>query len=318
MLIENNSPGVFPRLGLSVDVLQGRNPRLVSCSIPAFGSEGPLAPYRAAGSNMEATTTVVSRTGYGPGELEATGSYHTDPIGGTHATAGIIAALLERERSGRGQHIEVALLESGAIFAVEPVMDFRLNGRVAGPLANRSGHSAPQGAYRSAGEDCWLALSVQTDEQWRGLCAVMGSAELGERFPTAEARRAAHDEIDRAIEDWSARLDHNEASRRLQAAGVPAGPVLANWELASDPHLYERGYWVDTVHPEVGYHRYEGLPWKLSRTPPSARARPAPRFGEHNEVVLGDLGVDEAEIAALRESGSILDAPRSLRVMPRQ
>ncbi len=318
VLIENNSPGVFPRLGLSVDVLQGRNPRLVSCSIPAFGSEGPLAAYRAAGSNMEATTTVVSRTGYGPGELEATGSYHTDPVGGTHATAGIIAALLERERSGRGQHIEVSLLESGAIFAVEPLMDLRLNARVAGPLANRSGRSAPQGAYRSAGEDCWLALSVETDEQWRGLCAVMGRAELRERFPTLEARREAHDEIDRAIEDWSADLDHNEAARRLQAAAVPAGPVLANWEIASDPHLYERGYWVDTVHPEVGYHRYEGLPWKLSRTPPAARARPAPLFGEHNEDVLGDLGVDETEIAALRESGAILDAPRSLRVMPRR
>ena len=318
VLIENNSPGVFPRLGLPVDLLGRRNPRLISCSIPAFGSEGPFAPYRAAGSNMEATTTVVSRTGYGPGELEATGSYHTDPIGGTHATAAIIAALIERERSGRGQHIEVPLLESGAIFAVEALMDYRLNGRVAGPLANRSERIAPQGAYRSAGEDCWVALGVETDGQWRALCAVLGSDELARRFPTVESRREAHDEIDRTIGEWSAALDHNEAARRLQAAGVPAGPVLANWEIVSDPHLYERGYWVDTVHPEVGYHRYEGLPWRLSATPPAARARPAPLLGEHNAEVFAELGVDGEELAALRESGAVLDAPRSLRAMPRR
>ncbi len=319
VLIENNSPGVFPRLGLPFDVLERRNPRLISCSIPAFGSEGPFAPYRAAGSNMEATTTVVSRTGYGPGELEATGSFHTDPIGGTHATIGIIAALLERERSGLGQHIEVPLLESGAIFAIDSLMDYRLNGRIAGPLANRSERCAPQGAYRSAGDDCWLALAAETDDQWRRLCAVVERPELAERFPTVEARRAAHDEIDRAIEGWSVGLDHNEAARRLQAAGVSAGPVLANWELVGDPHLHERGYWVDTVHPEVGYQRYEGLPWKLSRTPPATRARPAPLFGQHNaDVIVGDLGLDEAHLATLRESGAVLDAPRSLRVMPRR
>ncbi len=317
VLVENNSPGVFPRLGLPFDELERRNPRLISCSIPAFGSEGPLASYRAAGSNMEATTAVVSRTGYGPGDLHATGSFHTDPIGGTHATIGIIAALMERERSGRGQHIEVPLLDSGAIFAVESLMDYRLNGRVAGPLANRSPSIAPQGAYRAAGDDCWLALAVESDEQWQRLCATLERPELAERFPTAEARLAAHDEIDRAIEAWSADLDHNEATRRLQAAGVPAGPVLANWELVSDPHLSQRGYWIETVHPEVGFQRYEGLPWKLSRTPPPTQARPAPLFGEHNdEVVQGDLGLNASQITSLRASGAVLDQPRALRAMP--
>ena len=166
------------------------------------------------------------------------------------------------------------------------------------------------------GDDCWLALAVESDEQWQWLCAALERPELAERFPTVEARRAARDEIDRAIETWSTSLDHNEATRRLQAAGVPAGPVLANWELVSDPHLHERGYWVDTVHPEVGFQRYEGLPWKLSRTPPPTRARPAPLFGEHNaEVVLGDLGLDASRLASLRESRAILDEPRGLRAM---
>ena len=228
-----------------------------------------------------------------------------------------IAALLERERSGRGQHIEVPLLDSGAIFAVESLMDYRLNGRVAGPLANRSPSIAPQGAYRAAGDDCWLALAVESDEQWQRLCATLERPELAERCPTAEARLAAHDEIDRAIEAWSADLDHNEATRRLQAAGVPAGPVLANWELVSDPHLSQRGYWIDTVHPEVGFQRYEGLPWKLSRTPPPTQARPAPLFGEHNdEVVQGDLGLNASQITSLRASGAVLDQPRALRAMP--
>ena len=266
---------------------------------------------------MEATTAIISRTGYSANELQATGSYHTDPIGGTHATIGIIAALLERKRSGRGQHIEVPLLDSGTIFAVESLMDYRLNGRVAGPLANRSPRIAPQGAYRSAGDNCWLALAVESDQQWRQLCATIGRLDLTERFPTVAARQAAHDEIDSAIEDWSAQLDHNEATQRLQATGVPAGPVLANWELVSDPHLYQRGYWIDTVHPEVGYQRYEGLAWKLSRTPPPTQARAAPLFSEHNtEVVIGNLGLEESQLAAFRESGAILDRPHGLRAMP--
>ena len=194
----------------------------------------------------------MAQTGYGDGVPQGTGSYYADPITGAHATVGILAALLARERTGNGQRLDMALQESAAAFMVESIMDYRLNGRVARPRGNRSTRIAPQGAYRSLGTDCWLAIGVETDDQWRALCAAIERPDLADRFPTREARLGAHDEIDVAIEAWSETRNHNRAAELLQEAGVPAGPVLANWEIVSDPHLYERGYFVDIVHPTPG------------------------------------------------------------------
>ena len=282
-----------------------------------FGATGPEAHHLGLGSNIEAAAGLIARTGYAPGDFFATGSFQADPITGTHAFLGVVAALWERERSGRGQHLDMALSESGALFAVEPIMDYQLTGRVAEPRGNRSRRIAPQGAYRSAGEDCWLAIGVESAEQWRALCAVIGRPGLGTRYADPEGRRRAHDEIDAAIDEWSRALDHNEATRRLQAAGVPAGPVLANWEIVADPHLFRRGYWIDTVHPEIGFQRWEGIAWRFSETRPPVRARPAPLFAEHNDEVLREIGMTDEELAGLRERAVIADEPAQLRIFAR-
>jgi crotonobetainyl-CoA:carnitine CoA-transferase CaiB-like acyl-CoA transferase len=256
----------------------------------------------------------VATNGYGDGELFGTGSFYADPITGSHGTAAILAALIARERSGEGQYIDMALQESGISFQVEALMDYQLHGRVAGPMNNRSSRIAPQGAYRSAGTDCWLAVGIESDAQWQALCEVIGRPELAPQHPNVAARFAAHDAIDEAIEGWSVTLDHNDATKLLQAAGVPAGPVLAAWEVVSDPHLYARDYFVDIVHPETGHHRWIGYPWKLSRTP-GRITRHAPLFGEHNDEVLMDvLGLTIEEIAALREQEVVADEPLVVRL----
>ena len=310
VVLENNSARVFPNLGLDYETLAARNPRIVMCSMSGFGATGPEAQYVAYGSNIEASSGLVAATGYGDGELFGTGSYYADPITGAHGTIGIMAALIARERTGRGQYIDMALQESAAAFQVEAIMDYRLNGRVAGPANNRSRRIAPQGVYRSAGDDCWLAIGVESDDQWRALCDVIGRAGLAERYPNIEARRSGHDAIEAAIETWSSALDHNRATLMLQAAGVPAGPVLAGWEIVSDPQLHTREYFVDVVHPEVGHHRWDGYPWRLSRTPGRVR-RPAPLFGEHNDELLTEvLGLSEVEIAVLRDRAVVADEPR--------
>ena len=310
VVLENNSARVFPNLGLDYETLAARNPRIVMCSMSGFGATGPEAQYVAYGSNIEASSGLVAATGYGDGELFGTGSYYADPITGAHGTIGIMAALIARERTGRGQYIDMALQESAAAFQVEAIMDYRLNGRVAGPANNRSRRIAPQGVYRSAGDDCWLAIGVESDDQWRALCDVIGRAGLAERYPNIEARRSGHDAIEAAIETWSSALDHNRATLKLQAAGVPAGPVLAGWEIVSDPQLHTREYFVDVVHPEVGHHRWDGYPWRLSRTPGRVR-RPAPLFGEHNDELLTEvLGLSEVEIAVLRDRAVVADEPR--------
>ncbi len=309
VVLENNSARVFPNLGLPYEVLAERNPRIIMCSMSGMGGSGPEMHDLAYGSNVEASSGLVSQLGYGDGSVFGTGSFYADPICGTHGTIGIIAALLQRERTGRGQFIDMALAESGMAFQVEAIMDFRLTGRVAGPMRNRSRRIAPQGVYPCAGTDCWLAIGVETDEQWAALCDVIGDPALAEAYPTLPERRAAHHEIDEAIRAWSMRLDHVAGAKALQAAGVPAGPVLANWEIVSDPHLYQRGYFVDVLHPEVGHHRWDGYPWKMSATPGRIRM-PAPLFAEHNDEVLKDiLNLPEPEIAALRERDVLQDVP---------
>ena len=158
------------------------------------------------------------------------------------------------------------------------------------------------------GPDDWLALAVEDDEQWRALCVTIERPELAERHPTLDDRQRAHDEIDEAIAAWSATLDHQEATQRLQDAGVPAGPVLANWEILSDPHLFERDWFARYVHPKVGAYAWDGVPWKLSRTP--ARPFAPPLFAHDNDAVLVEyLGASEEERAALRASGALQDVP---------
>ena len=315
VVLENNSARVFPQLGLDYATLAKRNPRIVMCSMSGFGAFGPEQDYVAYGANIEASGGLAAVTGYGDGDIYHTGSFYADPITGTQGALGIVAALLARERTGRGQYIDMALQESGAAFQVEAIMDYRLNGRVAGPMNNRSPRIAPQGAYRCVGTDSWLAIGVETDAQWQALCAVIGKPELAERFPHLRDRLAAHDEVDAAMSEWAATLDHQRATEKLQAAGVPAGPVLINWEIVSDPHLYARGYFVEVVHPEVGHHRWDGYPWKLSRTPGQVR-RPAPLFAEHNDEVLQELLGLSAEAAdALRRDGVIADEPQYARPM---
>jgi len=307
VVLENNSARVFPNLGLPYEVIAARNPRIIMCSMSGMGASGPEMHYLAYGSNIEASSGLVSQLGYGDGSLFGTGSFYADPICGTHGTIGILAALIARERTGRGQFIDLALAESGMAFQVEPIMDYRLNGRVAGPTRNRSRRIAPQGAYACVGDDAWIAIGVETDEQWTALCEVIGDRVLARSYPTMEARQEAHAEIDEAIRAWAMQRDHNRAARELQAAGVPAGPVLANWEVVSDPHLYARDYFVDVVHPEVGHHRWDGYPWKFSRTPGRIRMA-APLFAEHNDEVLSEvLGLSEAERARLREHDVLQD-----------
>ena len=309
VVLENNSARVFQSFGLPYSVLSARNPRIIMCSISGMGATGPERDYVAYGSNIEASTGLVSQLGYADGPPFGTGSYYADPIAGTHATIGIMAALLQRETTGTGQFIDMALQESGMSFNVEALMDYQLNGRVAGPANNRSRRIAPQGVYPSAGIDCWLAIGVETAEQWQALCAAIGAPGLASQFATVAARIENHDAIDGAIAAWSRTLDHQEASALLQHAGVPAGPVFMNWEIVSDPHLFYRGYFVDVVHPEVGHHRWDGYPWRFSATPGRIR-RASPLFGQHNDEILAiDVGLPATEIASLRASGVVADRP---------
>ena len=150
------------------------------------------------------------------------------------------------------------------------------------------------------GNDMWIVLCIRGDDDWCRFREVVGDPSLGDpRFGSEAGRRADHDELDGIIAEWSSGLDHNEASAQLQAAGVPAAPVLANWEMVSNPHIFERGFYLPVGHPEMGVFPYPGMPWKLSVTPGRVR-RAAPLYGQHNRLIFGEwLGLSEAELALL-------------------
>ncbi len=313
VVIENNSARVLANLNLTYDVLRQEKPDIILCSMSGFGGSGPERDYVAYGSNIETVSGLAALMAYHDDPTpHRTGSYYADPVAGAHGAIAILAALRHRDRTGRGQWIDLSLLESAAALFGEALMDWSLNGRVAVPLGNRHPFYAPQGCYPCAGNDSWLVLTVRDEAEWQGLCRVLGRTDLASDpdLGTAAGRRAAHDALDDAISAWSRGLDHYEAARRLQAEGVPAAPVLANWELLSDPHIFARGFYVPVPHREVGVLPFPGMPWHFSDTPGAVRFG-APCFAEHNGLVFREiLGLPEEEIEKLYAEGVTADEPQ--------
>jgi crotonobetainyl-CoA:carnitine CoA-transferase CaiB-like acyl-CoA transferase len=205
----------------------------------------------------------------------------------------------------------MSLQESGIIFSTESIMNFQIRDEIMTPVANESSRWAPQGVYSTVGEDCWIAIVCQTDADWVNLCNVIFEDDLSalyiSKFADVSLRRESHVEINLLISAWTSQFNHNEATKLLQVGGVSAGPVLQNWEIVSDPHLFERDYFVDIVHPDVGHFRWDGFPWKFSLTKPHIR-RPAPLFGEHTVEVSREIaGLSHDEINSLKASGVIQD-----------
>ncbi len=178
-----------------------------------------------------------------------------------------------------------------------------MNGTQPPRNGNRVAGMAPHGIFPCAGEDRWLSIACGSDEEWRSLCGVMGRPELADdpRFRSLAGRKANEDELERIVSEWTSTLDPFEATTRLQAAGVAAFPPLMNRELAEDPHLNARRFFVEKEHPEVGVRKHAGIPWRMSETP-CAVWRAAPTMGQDNHYVFGELlGMSSQQITDLSE-----------------
>ena len=310
VFVENNSARVMPNLGLDYETVREVNERIVYVSMSGFGATGPWRDWSAYGSNIEASSGLASVTGYEAGQVRRTPLFYADPVSGNHATVAILAALEHREATGSGQYIDVALNEAGAAYFFESLMAFQTSGEVRRPQGNRDARFAPQGAYRAGGEDSWIAVSVQSDDEWASLCRVLGRDDLlaDSELSTLAGRTAREDELDVAIESWTSEREQYEAAWALQRAGVSAAPILANWQVLHDPHIHERGFYRWVNHSVIGVYPYPSWPWQFSRTEPSIR-RAAPRFAEHNHEVLSELGYDDEQIAELYALEITSDVP---------
>ncbi len=311
VLIENYRASVMDRLGLGYHVLSQVNPQLVYIKISSQGATGTERDYGSLGSTLEQTAGLASITGYGDGKPLMTNETYPDPVVGILAVGALMAALRRRCKTGQGTMVDLSQREVAVTLLGEHVLDYSLTGRVARPMGNRHPLRVPQGVYPCHADDMWVALSVGSDDEWRGLCEAIGQADLAQdpRFETIIARRSNQAALDQILSAWTRERDHYQAMHILQAHGVPAGAVLKAGETIVDPHLEARGFWDVLNHPEAGTYKQVSTPWQLSRNPRRS-ILPAPGLGEHNRYVLGDLlGLSEQEIAALEAQGIVGTRP---------
>ncbi len=308
VVIENYRADVLDNLDLSYEVLKAAREDIILVSMAGFGKTGAERDHVGFGPIIEQMGGATSLTGYGDdGVPYKTGLSYGDPVGGLAAAGAVALALIHRRRTGKGSFIDLAQREAMALMNGEAFVAASLRGQEPVHHGNRSPRYAPQGVYRCQGAEQWLAISVRTDAEWRALAAIAGAGELASL--DNEARRSFHDEIDARIEAWAQTQDPQAAMEALQAVGVPAGRVLNTEDIHDDPHLGARGFWVALPHPRMEAWRQPSSAWRFVEANPHLR-RHAPLFGEHNrEILVGLLGLPEAELEALASSGIIGDAP---------
>ncbi|MSQ40130.1 MAG: CoA transferase [Dehalococcoidia bacterium] len=307
LFIENNVIGSMERLGVTYDVVSQWNPRLIMISATGFGRTGPWAHYRGFGSAFEATYGHMSVVGYPDMDAEGKpGSVASDASTGVTIALAAMMALNQRERTGKGCYVDISMGENFLPHLGELIMDYTINGRVAGTMGNRDPHLV-QGVYSCTGDDEWLAVSLGAIEQWHALCRVMGRPELIEdkRFSDWQALQAHHDEVDEIMSAWTKDKNSYDLFHRLQTAGVPAGPMMHEVHAFNDPHVKERDFFVEITAPEVGTHLYPSTAFKMSKTPFVVR-KPPVRLGEDNDYIYQKvLKLSDAEYRHLQALGQV-------------
>ncbi|MDE2695963.1 MAG: CaiB/BaiF CoA-transferase family protein [Chloroflexota bacterium] len=303
VFIENNAADVVDNLGISWERLSAINPRLIMVRFPGFGISGPYEHFKGFGATMESVVGHTMLRGYRDSDPSQTPAiYHGDPNAGAHVATAVQIALIARERTGEGQLIEMSQAEAVVHHTAYDLIDYQMNGRSNAHWGNRHPSMAPYGVFRCAGDDRWLALAVPSDEAFARLCDVMGQPELAtdERFADAAARYGHQDDLEPIVEAWTLQHGDDELMHRLQAAGVPAAVVAHQTEMFDDPHLLERGFFIEVDHPEAGVRRHPAPMARFERMPLTPVRGPAPTLGQHNEdVLMGILGISRERFEEL-------------------
>jgi benzylsuccinate CoA-transferase BbsF subunit len=306
-VVENFTPRVMAYWGLDYESLKKIKPDIIMLSLSTMGNTGRWRDYTGFGPTVQAFSGITYLTSF-PGKPPlGLGTSYADHIAGLLACLALLSALEYRRRTGEGQYIDVSQVEAMASLLGDAVLDYVVNGREVEPVGNSSPEAAPHGVYRCKEYDRWCAIAVFTEGEWQGFKRALGNPPWAEdkRLATFSGRLKNKAKLDRLVEDWAREHTAEEVMALLQRQGVAAGVVQTASDLAKDPQLRERDFFIELDHPELGKTISDGVPIKLSNTP-ARYTRASPVLGQDNDYVYGELlGMKQNEMAKLAEQGII-------------
>jgi formyl-CoA transferase len=308
VVIENFSLGTMESLGLGYTALQELNPQLIYATIKGFGTYGPWSTYKSFNAVAQATGGALSITGLPDGPPLKPGPTIGDTGTGIHCAVGILAALLQRQKTGRGQHVEVSMQDAVVNYVRVPLRHHQQAGLPVRRTGNRLPHSAPTDTYpcHPGGPNDYVYIMATSREMWDNLLRAIDRTDLigDARYAEMAERTKRFDEVYAFICAWTAKHDKLTVMERLGAAGVPCGAVFDSQDILSHPHLRERGMIVSVDHPVRGPVTMPGCAVQLTDSP--VEVKPAPLLGQHNTEVYGELlGLTAGDLQRLEHDGVI-------------
>jgi crotonobetainyl-CoA:carnitine CoA-transferase CaiB-like acyl-CoA transferase len=312
VLVENFTPRVLEQFGFGWDRVHALNPKLNMVRMPAFGLDGPWRDRTGFAQTMECLTGMAWLTGFADGPpVLLRGA--CDPLAGMHAAFATVLTLLGQGQGDDGRLVESTMVEAVLNVAAEQVVEFGASGTLLRREGNRGPTAAPQGVYRCAGQDQWIAIAVANDEQWRSLRVVLGDPPGLRRgdFSDSSGRRAAADQIDGELSSWTRGHSAEGAFQLLVDGGVPSAPVVAPRDISMNPQLRHRRLFEVERHPVTGDHEVPTLPFRFSRVDHWLRS-PAPTLGQDNDAILEDLGYSADSRERMRAGGGVGTVPVGL------
>ena len=309
VVIENFSPRVMANWGLTYEKLKAVKPNLIMASMSAMGQTGPWRDFVAFGPTLQALSSLTYLTSFSEDAPLGLGYAHADPIAGLYATFAILAALEYRDRTGQGQYIDLSEYEAMCTFMGPALLNATANHEEFKPQGNRPDYkqAAPYGCYKCAGTDRWCVIAVFDESEWQAFCHVLGAPPWTkeERFSSLSRRKEHEEELDQFLGEWTANHGAEEIVEHLQRAGVPAGVVQNAEDLARDPHLMAREFFVSLEHPLLGKTLSDSFPIRFGDHPANDW-KAAPLLGADNRIVYVDLlGLSEDEFSSYVRRGVI-------------
>ncbi len=303
VVVENFRVGTLAKLGLDYEAASARNPGIIYCSVSGFGLDGPFRDRAALDLILQAESGMISVTGTEDGQAVRAGVSIADMTAGMFAAFGVMAALRVKEKTGRGQEIDVSMMEGQLALLRTMMVDYFADGEVPRPMGTAYKSLLPYQTFHTKTRD--LALAIGSEKLWKIFCPVIGCPELTDdpRYANNRLRRDNRASLVARLQEVFLTKSYEQWEALFLEHGIPVGAINDLGQVFEHPQVKARGSIVEVEHPRAGRMRMPGVPFRLSATPGAVRT-PSPTLGQHTDEILGEmLGLDAAAIAALRSAG---------------